>query len=116
MFAGKKSFASRGLPFWWVRPAYSLICEVAFAPSSTNVIRSTHLMHVHPYHPGTTSRMGAPWSGDNGFPFSFVARNAPALASSSNVKIQLAPSTDVADRSLYLSKPLTITRVAPGCV
>ena len=43
-----------------VLAAYSCICEVAATISFVKVISFTHLMQVHPYHPGTTKRTGAP--------------------------------------------------------
>ena len=65
--------------------------SVAGASSGTSVIVSTHLIAVHPYHPGTTSLAGAPWSRVSGLPPIFVARNAPARTRSAREKIQLAP-------------------------
>src|SRR5580704_13959540 len=97
MVAGWYSRASCGTPFCIVLAAYSCICEVAVAESSVKVISSTHLMQVHPYHPGTTRRTGDPWSLVSGLPFISVARNAPAFRSSSVVNTQLAPGIELAD-------------------
>src|SRR5262245_5287781 len=58
--AGAKSLARAGTPAWCVRAANSRICDVAGASALTSDICSTHLIHTEPYHPGTTSRIGAP--------------------------------------------------------
>ena len=50
--------ATTRLAEWWG----PFLAFVAGAVSSTSVISFTHLMHVHPYHPGTTSLTGKPWS------------------------------------------------------
>src|ERR1700724_838449 len=71
-------------------------------------------MHVHPYHPGTTKRTGAPWSRVSGWPFISVARKALAVCSSSRENIQLAPGTELADVVSYSSNPEIITWVAWG--
>src|SRR5579859_4825019 len=97
MMAGLYSRASCGTPLCIVLAAYSCICEVAAVISSANVISFTHLMQVHPYQPGTTKRTGAPWSRVSGVPFISVAKKAPAFVSSSEVKTQLAPGTELAD-------------------
>src|SRR5277367_2008961 len=101
------------MPSCSVLAAYSRIWEVASTSSFTKVRLFTHLMQAQPYHPGTTSRTGAPWSRVSGWPFISVARNAPAACNSSRRKIQLAPGTDVIVGLAYSSKPETSTRDAP---
>ena len=69
-------------------------------------------MHEHPYHPGTTSRIGAPWLGGSGSPFIRTARNAWLRSRSAREKIQLAPRTDVRDDPFGSSMPETSTNSA----
>src|SRR5438477_12688402 len=95
MRAGRKSFATGGLPIWWVRPAYSSICEVDSAESSTNEIWFTHLMQVQPYQPGTTRRTGPPCSRERGGESICVARTAWELKRSASLKMQHAPGAEV---------------------
>src|ERR1700675_1205172 len=95
--AGLYSRAACGTPICIVLAAYSCICEVAATASSTKLISFTHLMQVHPYHPGTTRRTGAPWSLVSALPFISVARNARAFVNSSTVNTQLAPGTELTD-------------------
>ena len=75
-------------------------------------MRSTHLMQLQPYQPGTMRRTGKPWSRVSGAPFMRTA--SIACCSSSRVKIQLAPATDVRHVPVSSSTPETRTRDAPA--
>ena len=54
-------------------------------------------MHAQPYHPGTTSRSGNPWSSARASPFIPVTSHGPSSVSISRGNTQLAPGRDRVD-------------------
>ena len=95
-----------------MRPANSIICDVAGSSPPTQRISFTHLIQAQPYQPGTTRRTGAPWSGVIAAPFMRVARKAPVEVMAARGSIQLAPGCDRSDAREVSSMPEMSTPVA----